>query len=82
MEDDVIKDVRARLQAFLDSCHEEIIFSNFAEEVLKTFIHVLQEHLKLDVKVFYSRDKDEIFIKVRSTEENLKIQADLDDYKL
>ena len=31
---------------------------------------------------FYSRDKDEIFIKVRATEENLKVQADLTDYRM
>lgn len=42
----------------------------------------MQKHLGLEIKAFYSRDKDEIFIKIRASEENLKVQADLMDYRL
>jgi len=42
----------------------------------------LQNNYSLEINAFYSRDKDEIFLKCRATEENLKIQADLTDYRL
>jgi hypothetical protein len=36
----------------------------------------------MKLNMFYSRDRDEIFCKVSATEDNLKVQADLIDYKL
>jgi hypothetical protein len=38
--------------------------------------------MQFNVKMFLSRDRDEIFIKVAATEENLKVQADLFDYRM
>jgi hypothetical protein len=55
---------------------------DYLELVIDTFLKILQEDIKLQVKLFYSRDKDEIFCKIRASDENLKTQADLSDYKL
>lgn len=55
---------------------------DYLELVIDTFLKILQEDIKLEVKLFYSRDKDEIFCKMRASEQNLKTQADLSDYKL
>ena len=54
----------------------------FAEFVLKSLVLVMQQELHLEVRLFFSRDKDEVFCKVRASEQNLKIQADLIDYAL
>ena len=55
---------------------------DYLELVIDTFLKILQEDIKLEVKLFYSRDMDEIFCKIRASDENLKTQADLGDYKL
>lgn len=76
-----VKGVKEKLKEFLDSC-ENVDYKEFAILILETIVEVMQDHLHLVVKAFYSRDKDEIFLKVRATEENLKVQADLVDYRL
>ena len=55
-------------------------YRDFLEFVIETFLKVIQEHLQLEVRLFLSRDQDEIFCKLRASEKNLKIQADLIDY--
>jgi Calcium-activated chloride channel len=50
--------------------------------VVNALIKIFQEELMLQLKIFYSRDEDEIFIKVKASEYNLGVQADLMDYKI
>lgn len=50
--------------------------------VLQNVVKMLQKYLKMKVKLFYSRDRDEIFCKIQATEENLQVHADLIDYRL
>ena len=45
-------------------------------------LYVLQHVLQLEIRVFYSRDLDEIYCKMRTTEDNFKVIADLSDYHL
>lgn len=64
------------------SSGQSIEHHRFAEFVLKSVVSVMQQELRLEVRLFFSRDKDEVFCKVRASEQNLKIQADLIDYPL
>lgn len=50
--------------------------------VLSGVLKVLQEDLSLDAAIHLSCDREHIFVKLTSNEENLKVQADLSDYKL
>lgn len=59
-----------------------LVFKDFLEFMLKEIVHALQDNLNLEVRLFFSRDKDEIFCKVKATEENLRVHADLIDYRL
>jgi len=54
----------------------------FLEFILNSLIKILQKYLKFKVEMFRSRDNDEIFIKLWLSDTNLKIHADLIDYKL
>lgn len=40
----------------------------------------MEEELILDLKLFFSVDKDEIFMTIKASEANLEVQADLMDY--
>ena len=78
---------RPWVQSLLDQFNallggQNIEHRRFAEFVLKSVVTVMQEELHLVVRLFYSRDKDEVFCKLRASEQNLKIQADLIDYSL
>lgn len=54
----------------------------FLEFILKSLLTILQQDLKFKVEMFRSRDNDEIFVKLWLSDTNLKIHADLIDYKL
>ncbi|CAG9330895.1 unnamed protein product [Blepharisma stoltei] len=60
----------------------EVEFRRFLNLIITCVLRVMQEDLKLDLKLFFSRDKDEIFCKIRASEHNFKVQADLMDYHL
>ena len=49
---------------------------------MNNMLKVIQIQCKLEIFPFFSRDRDEIFVKLRASEENLRIQADLDDFYL
>lgn len=53
-----------------------------AQKIIEDILVVLQDHLLLDINAFYSRDRDEIFVRVKSNEQNLMVQADLMDYTM
>lgn len=50
--------------------------------VISSIFRLLQEHLGLLIKPFLSADQDQIFVLIKASEHNLKVQADLIDYKL
>lgn len=50
--------------------------------VFQNTVKVLQKYLKMKIKLFYSRDRDEIFCKIQASQENLQSHADLIDYSL
>ena len=81
-EPDYIKDVRDKLKSFLDSCQEEITREQMGEFIISLVTEVMQTHLKLELKMFLSRDSDEVYVKIRTNENNLQVQADLTDYVL
>ena len=75
-----IKDSREK---FLHSHPEGMIkWREVLELIIRNLILVLEKDLHLDFDLFYSRDKDEIFMKVRASETNMRIQADLIDYQV
>jgi hypothetical protein len=50
--------------------------------VIQNVVKMLQKYLNMKVKLFYSRDRDEIFCKIQATDDNLQVHADLIDYML
>ncbi|CAG9319982.1 unnamed protein product [Blepharisma stoltei] len=60
----------------------KVKFKVVAQVVVRTIIKLLQDKLQLEINLHYSQLGDQIFIKLRSSENNLKVQADLIDYKL
>ena len=65
-----------------DTSNGEVEWIKFIRMVMTVAIRVLQEDLKLQIHSFFSRDQDEIFMKVRATEHNLRVYADLMDYQV
>lgn len=65
-----------------DTNGKDVEWYKFLRMVLGVLIKIFQEELMLEVKLFFSRDQDEIFMKVRATEYNLRVQADLMDYQI
>ena len=62
--------------------HHKIPFDEFATICIGTVVEVLQTVLKLKVDLFTGIDSSTIFCKLRSTDENLKIHAQLIKYHL
>lgn len=50
--------------------------------IVENLLLIFEKDLHLMFDLFYSRDKDEIFIKLKASETNLRIQADLIDYQV
>ncbi|OMJ83410.1 hypothetical protein SteCoe_15679 [Stentor coeruleus] len=73
--------IKAEWDSFsLDTNGEEIEWRLFVKKVVDMLVRIFQEELFLEIKVFYSRDKDEIFMQVKASEANLRVQADIMDY--
>ena len=77
------------LKQSLESLKEKMIersvdmtLKDLSEIVISSVFRILQEHLGLLIKPFLSADQDQIFILIQASEHNLKVQADLIDYKL
>jgi hypothetical protein len=77
------------LKQSLESLKEKIIerssdmsLKDLTEVVLSSIFRLLQEHLGLLIKPFLSADQDQIFVLIRASDHNLKVQADLIDYRL
>lgn len=52
------------LSSFLRDSPEEVEFKSFLMQIMICLFKLMQEKLKLTLKLFYSRDKDEIFCKI------------------
>lgn len=50
--------------------------------IIKAVLKIVQEYLMLNTTSHLSVDSDEIFVLLTSSEENLKVAADLADYYL
>jgi hypothetical protein len=61
---------------------DQVPYKEYAKRVLSSVFIILQQYLGLELVAFNSADNDQIFVVLRSNEENLKVQADLIDYKL
>ncbi|OMJ79321.1 hypothetical protein SteCoe_20704 [Stentor coeruleus] len=57
-------------------------YYKFLIVLITNVIRVMQDELKLSLRLFFSQDKDEIFMVIKCSEENLAVQADLMDYKV
>ena len=60
----------------------EISSKDLAIIAMKAVFKILQEYLGLWIKPYLSADNDQIFIRLKSSDHNLKVQADLIDYIL
>ena len=70
------------MKTFLDGCGEEITREKLGIFVIGLVTDIMQNHLHLELKMFSSRDSDEIFVKIRTNENNMAVVADLNDYHL
>jgi hypothetical protein len=60
----------------------KVLLRDLMINIINTVLEILQRILKLRVDIFFSRDDDELFLKIWATEENLKIHAENTDYIL
>lgn len=76
--------IQAQMEAFLaeNNVGGEISFKALGLEIMKHVFMVLQNYLKLELETFFSRDRDELFVKLRATEHNLQVHAHLIEYSL
>jgi hypothetical protein len=82
----------AKLQNNLEAALKKFIEANIVEgkislnalgkEVMEQAFMVLQDYLKLELNVFFSRDRDEIYVRLRTSDNNLQVQAHLIEYTL
>jgi hypothetical protein len=79
-----LKHLRLKLSTFIMIYRDQelIPIHEFQSMAMFNVLDFFQNYLMLDIKMFYSIDKDQIYCKVRASEENLKAHADLTDYKL
>lgn len=63
-----------------DNTGESVMLYKFLKEITSCVIRVMQDELKLGLQLRFSQDKDEIFMLIMCSEENLQVQADLMDY--
>ena len=59
-----------------------VLAKDIAQIAMKAIFKLLQDFLGFLIKPYLSADKDQIFILLKASEHNLKVQADLTDYKL
>ena len=61
---------------------DKVILKEFAKVVFETIIKLLQSHLGFFITFSFSTDNKQIFLVLKTSEHNLKVQADIVDYKL
>lgn len=69
-------------EELLSNPASKFLFKDLATKAIGTVLEVLQSGLGLEIRAHVSADKDQIFVKVKATEDGLKVQADIIDYKL
>lgn len=60
----------------------EVLQRDLMKHIINTVLEILQRILKFRVDIFFSRDDDELFLKIWATEDNLRIHAKNTDYIL
>lgn len=70
-------------QKILDSIQGVTIsMQTFQQELFEGFILLMQEYVHFNISMFFSKDYEEIFVKVQASERNLQVAADLFGYRL
>ena len=59
---------------------DKVILKEFAKVVFETIIKLLQSHLGFFITFSFSTDNKQIFLVLKTSEHNLKVQADIVDY--
>ncbi|CAG9335333.1 unnamed protein product [Blepharisma stoltei] len=77
---DLRNDLNKDFNAFLKDSQEEIEYHRFLLLILMCLFKIFETKLMLRIKLFFSRDKDEIFCKIGVSDYNSKVQACLSDY--
>lgn len=65
-----------------DNVNPKVELHKFLKMIITTVLKVMQEELGLDLDLFFSVDKDEIFLTIKCSESNLMVQASLMDFHL
>ena len=73
VEPQLIQEVRSKLDEFLQGVteEEEIPREKLGQFLLGLVLDVMQKNVGLEIKAFFSRDKDEIYVKMKASENNL-----------
>jgi len=79
LESEEYSEINEKLNQVLNSSPTK---KKIAQLQLETILVTLQHRLQMDVVAHVSRDLDEVFMKLRTSEENFQVQADLIDYEL
>ena len=66
----------------VDTRDGETEWLKFVRMVAGVLVKIFQHELMLEVRMYLSKDESEIFLKVRASEYNLRVQADLMDYQV
>lgn len=80
-EDPILQPFLTEVQNLAQSA-DEVLAKDLAQITIKTVYKYLQEYIGFLLKSYLSADKDQIFVLLKASEHNLKVQADLIDYKL
>jgi len=80
----LFQQIEKEIDPLIEGCAKEgwVNLKDIGSSIIENIFKVLQDHLKLQIQLFYSRDRDEIFCRVTCSETNLMVQADLIDYPL
>lgn len=74
--------VKSNWEGFDSDNGEKVELRKFLRMIVTVVIKVMEIELGLDLNLFFSVDKDEIFMTVKCSENNLQVQASLMEYKV
>ncbi|CAG9319506.1 unnamed protein product [Blepharisma stoltei] len=80
----LLKQIEKEIDPLIEGCAKDgwVNLRDIGSSIIENVFKVLQDHLKLEIQLFYSRDCDEIFCRVTCSETNLMAQAELIEYPL